>query len=495
MTTNYNAGLDSSDVKMSYAVEAAWATLPTTVFRQLRITAEDFTETKTRTRPLEINPSGYAQQAITTKVEAKGSFNFGLSFQTFDDFILGALNAANWSNFGSLVGAAGVISAVAASNELSDTGTGAFAQFVVGQKVRVSGFANAQNNGIFKVVSIAAGPPSTMVLASTNGTIAGGVLVNETPAGSVTIEAYSLVGVAGDLTITTGTNVLSSTTANKFANVVAGQWLQLTGFTNAANNGVFKVQTKTDTTHLVLENATNTQAFVTETPAGAAVSIFGNYAQNSNVVTTFSFEKQMASNLFLQYVGSYVSSVKLTMEVGKFVEGTFSFLVKGQQSATAEAGTAAPYIAPSGRIIDNIGGFSAFSINGAAPTAVLQSVELDISKQRSASQYGIGQATAVGMRRGTLQVDGKLSLFFKDFTYYQYFISEAGLGVSWQLTDSNGNAYVVTLPSITIMNPSIVAKGIDQDMVADFTLEGNPAPSTDPLYPLVTIQIDRLFVS
>lgn len=489
MTTQYNAGLDSSDVKLSYAKEAVWATIPTAVFTQIRITAEDFTESKTRVRPLEINPSGYAQHAITTKVDAKGSFNFGLSFQTFDDFILGALNAADWSNFGTIVEVGGDITAVAASNELTSTTADKFSTLNVGQKIELRGFTNAGNNGFATVSAVVTG-------ASPSVTLTGITLVNENPTGtSVTIYERSIVGVAGDITITNGTNVLSSTTANKFQNVVAGQWLQLTGFSNAANNGVFKVASKTDTTHLILENSTNTQAFVTETPALAAVKIFGQYAQNSNVVTTFSFEKQMASNLFLQYVGAYVSSLQLTMEVGKFVEGVFAFLVKGQASAISEAGTGAPNAANVNRIIDNIGGFSAFNVNGSAPQAVLQMVQLTVSKQRSASQYGIGSASAVGMRRGTLQVDGKLSLFFKDFTYYQDFITETDLGVSWQLTDNNGNAYVVTLPSISIMNPQIVAKGIDQDMVADFALEGNPAPSTNTLYPGVTIQIDALPVS
>jgi hypothetical protein len=60
------------------------------------------------------------------------------------------------------------------------------------------------------------------------------------------------------------------------------------------------------------------------------------------------------------------------------------------------------------------------------------------------------------------------------------------------MTDSVGNAYVVTLPAITLMNPAIVAKGIDQDIVADFEMEGNPALSTNALYPYITIQIDRL---
>lgn len=400
-TTGYNAGLDSSDLKISYATETAYAQIPAVVFQQLRVTAEDFTAEKQRTRPLEINPSGYAQHAITTQESAKGSINFGLSYGTFDDFIAGAMNSA-WS----------------------------------------------------------------------------------TP--------LAIASVAGDITITAGTSVLSSTTNGKFTGIVAGQWIRLEGFTNAANNGVFLVATKTDAQNLVLQNSTNTQEFVTETPAGTAVSIKGSFVRNSNVVTTFAIEKQLAAALFLQYAACYVSSLQLTMQVGKFVEGVMNFLVKGQASATTEAGTAPPTDAPQGRIFDNIGGFSAFAVNGAAPTAVLQSVELTVSKQRAASQYGIGSATAVGMRRGTLQVDGKLSLFFLDLTYFNDFVNEPDLGISFQLTDNLGNAYVFTLPAISIMNPSIVAKGIDQDIIADFTLEGNPAPASNTLYSGCTIQIDRL---
>jgi len=255
------------------------------------------------------------------------------------------------------------------------------------------------------------------------------------------------------------------------------------------NNGIWKVTAATGTL-LTLDNGG--VATTLETPALAAAKIRGSLVRNGIVVTTFAFQKQMAAALFLRYVGSYVSSLQLTMSVGKFVEGVLNFLVKGQTSSTSEAGTAPPTAAPTGRIIDNIGGFSMFKVNGTAPSAILQSVELTVSKQRSESQYGIGSASAVGMRRGTLQVDGKLSLFFLDFTYFDAFVNETDLGVSWRLTDNLGQAYVITLPSITIMNPSITAKGIDQDIVADFTLEGNPAPSTDAVYPNITIQIDRL---
>jgi hypothetical protein len=308
----------------------------------------------------------------------------------------------------------------------------------------------------------------------------------------VTVQVVSIRSTGGDITLTSGTGILSSTTSGKFTGIVAGQWLMLSGFTNAANNGAALVTAVTSGTSITLNNSTNTQAYVTETPTGAAVTLAGQYIQNSNVVTTYSFEKQFASALFFQYLGSYVSSLQLTFAVGKYCEGVINFLVKGQTASTTEAGTATPTIAPGGRIIDNISGFSSFAVNNAAPTSILQSAEITVSKQRSAAQYGIGSATAAGIRRGTLQVDGKLSLFFKDLVYYNDFVNEPDLGISFQLTDNVGNAYVITMPAITIMNPAIVAKGADQDIVADFVLEGNPAPSSNALYPLITIQIDRL---
>jgi hypothetical protein len=96
------------------------------------------------------------------------------------------------------------------------------------------------------------------------------------------------------------------------------------------------------------------------------------------------------------------------------------------------------------------------------------------------------------MRRGTFQVDGKLALFFANLTYYNDFVSETDLRISFQVQDNVGNAYVFTFPAASIMNPASVAKGIDQDIIADFSLEGNPALTTDPLFPNITMQVDRL---
>jgi hypothetical protein len=398
MTTQYNAGLDSSNVLISYAPETTWSVKPAVAFKQVRILSESFTTEKTRTRPLEINPSGQAAHAITTQQTAKGAFTFGLSFSTWDDFIAAALNSS-WS----------------------------------------------------------------------------------TP---LVIE-----GVSGDITANSGAGTITSTTGSKFTGISAGDWIRTLGFTNAANNGVWQVVAASGAS-LTLAGATG--VLVNETPGGTAAGVRASFVANSNTVTSFFVQKELTSSLYLQYPGSYPTSLALSMAVGKFVEGTMNFLVKNGVSAITDGSTGSQVAAPSGRIIDNIGGFSDFLVNGVAPAAVLQSVDLTISKERAASQYGIGSAAAVGMRRGTVQVEGKLSLFFSDFTYYNAFISETDMRISWVLEDNTGQAYVFTLPACTLMNPMIVAKGLDQDIIAEFTLEGNPALATDSLYPGITIQIDRL---
>ena len=55
-TTDYNAGIDSSDLVISTFPEAAWGDDPVDDFVAMRILSETLSETKTRNRPAEIEP-------------------------------------------------------------------------------------------------------------------------------------------------------------------------------------------------------------------------------------------------------------------------------------------------------------------------------------------------------------------------------------------------------------------------------------------------------
>ena len=73
-TTNFNAGLDSSDVTLGFKREASWGEIPSAgAVNLVRLRSEGFAGSKSRARPDEIRAEGDAAQAITHSVEASGS--------------------------------------------------------------------------------------------------------------------------------------------------------------------------------------------------------------------------------------------------------------------------------------------------------------------------------------------------------------------------------------------------------------------------------------
>jgi hypothetical protein len=115
-----------------------------------------------------------------------------------------------------------------------------------------------------------------------------------------------------------------------------------------------------------------------------------------------------------------------------------------------------------------------------------------VTKSNARQQFGVGNSAAQGFGRGTIGVGGKLDVYFKDFSTYLLYANETPNMFAVHLTDPTAPAsrYILTLPSITVMNPQITAGGPDTDLMANFTLEGNPAyvPLTTTLF---TIQIDK----
>ena len=90
------------------------------------------------------------------------------------------------------------------------------------------------------------------------------------------------------------------------------------------------------------------------------------------------------------------------------------------------------------------------------------------------------------MARGTIQVDGNISIYFTNFTLYDKYSSETDVALTFRLEDNTGAGYVFTMPQVSLMNPAIQAGGPDTDVLANFALEASQDPVTD-----CTIQIDK----
>lgn len=295
----------------------------------------------------------------------------------------------------------------------------------------------------------------------------------------------TIAGVAGDITVTITTNVLSSTTSNKFQNLVEGQWIELRGFTagSGANNGYYRIATKTNNQTLTLAGRTISS---TETPAGTAASVRNaGMLRNADMVKSYTIQNRFSSALFLRYAGSMIGGFSLSGSVGQEFRGAFNLVSRDEVSATTAAGNGTITAAPTGGFFDAVAAFGGVQVDDTALAAAVSSVSLNVSREGAGMDYGMGSALAQGARWGQVLVAGQIELFFKDFTQYALFKAETRSRISWRKRDPQGNSYIFTLPGANLMNPSIPVQGPNQAIMATFDIEGGNDMA------LAALQIDR----
>ena len=323
-----------------------------------------------------------------------------------------------------------------------------------------------------------------------------GGLINSTFSADLAIVSVTVdISAESTLPNLTGSG-FSSTEGTKWDNVVPGQWGRSSGWTtNASNNGIFRV-TAIDLTNdevQVSQTAGDGGAgLIDETSVASEVNIQGSFVRNGVAFRSFFFEKELAAALFLVYAGGYISDGNLTAQVGGFLEGTFNFLFESEASATSTDDPATSTAATSGRVIDTVTGFSNLEINDVLETAVVQGISWNVTKNNARAQFGLGAAEAQGMARGTIDMNGTMSVYFTSFTLYALYKAETDQLISFRALDDLGQGYIFTIPAATLMNPAIVAGGPDTDVVAEFEIEGNGPPASDVVYNGVIFQIDKI---
>jgi hypothetical protein len=321
-------------------------------------------------------------------------------------------------------------------------------------------------------------------------------LLNSSFSSDLAIQSVATTGIITtyDGTTTQLPNLTGAgfaTNGDLFNSVVAGQWIRVSGYGNA-NDGLYRV-TAVDAANdeiQVSQTAGNGANIIdADVSVAAEVNIQGSYVRNGVAFRSFYIEKQLSATLFLFYSGSYISDGNLTAQVGGFLEGSFNFLSASEASGSSTAGTGGPVAAPTGRVIDTVAGFSQLEVNDTAIAAVVQGISWNVTKNNARAQYGLGQADAQGMARGTIDVSGTMSVYFTDFTLYTLYKNETDQIVSFAALDDLGQGYIFTLPGVTLMNPQVVAGGPDTDVVSEFELEGNGGSG---VYDGVIMQIDKI---
>ena len=151
---------DTNRVAMKYVKESTFGTTPgSPTMTTVRLTGESLKQATATTKSQEIRSDRQVPDVVRTGINVEGDINFELSpggggtAGPFDDFIASAVQASAW--------AADVVStgtyAVGSSTTITRA-TGSFVTdgLVAGTWVKTSGFVNAVNNTILRVVTVAA---------------------------------------------------------------------------------------------------------------------------------------------------------------------------------------------------------------------------------------------------------------------------------------------------------------------------------------------------
>jgi len=303
---------------------------------------------------------------------------------------------------------------------------------------------------------------------------------------------------AGTLTITATAGAFTTTNL-----LIPGQFIKLYAAGSSANSGIARVVTVA-ASQLTLDCFSGSTPAVALAAAMGACTIKGSCLRNGTTVNTFTFEKQFTSALFLRYAGAFATGGSLDVGVGSFLTGTLAFLNKAQTTDTAGLSGATYTAAPNRTVINSISGIGTVwrGVNTgttpntpAAITGVVSKLGIKWNKESAAAQFGIGSSSAQGIRSGKNLTTGTMSTYFHDFALYNQFINEQSGPISFYAIDGDPTAsqtqgYMITICNATIMNPKVVAGGPNQDVSADFEIEGNPDISSTQIFGGKTIQID-----
>ena len=295
--------------------------------------------------------------------------------------------------------------------------------------------------------------------------------------------ALAIDGAAGDISTVASGNKLTSTTASKFTNIAAGQFIRLYGFTagGGANNGIYRVAAKTSDQDITLAGKTVTN----ETPTGTAAKVRGSMLRNGDLIMSVYLQKKLASNRFFRYPAALLASMSLQGGLGQAFTGSFNVMAQQEMFNATDGSTGAHTAAPSGGFFDGVTNFGGVQLNDTAIGSVVQSVSLQLNREGAAMDYGMGSAAAQGGRWGQINPGGSIEMLFKDEATWLLFKNETQRLISWTMTDPQGNAYAVSLPASVILNGSPQAGGPNQTVRQVFTIEGAQDLSTH------CIQIDR----
>lgn len=452
---------DANRMQLAYVAETIWGETPSSpTMTKLRVLSESLDVGQRYTRSNEIRDDRMTDALIKVAQETGGGLDFELSWGAFDPFIAAAL-FSTWQNQPEISG--GDVSQVTASSDTLTVASGG-ASYKDGHLVRLTGFGESANSGVFEVASSTA---TTVVLTSSSG-----VVDESSPPSTARIKVVGFAGTSGDI-VADASGLTSTALDFTTLGLTAGQWIKIgggtagTGFATTANNGWARVSSIA-ANDLDLDDLPT--GWTADAGSGKTIRVWvGDYVRVGTTRTSFTLEKgalAQATPTYISYRGMVPNSLALTLDAGAMVRGSLGFQGKdGSLSTTAldaspdDAVSYAPFNA-----VANVGRLAIDGVAAGAPSYV-RSLAVSVGNNLR-GHNAVGTLGRADVRAGDADVSGRLSAYFGDKTLYETYLNGTESRLDCRL-ERDGRALVVTLPRVRFETGSVQARGRNQDVMAE----------------------------
>lgn len=287
----------------------------------------------------------------------------------------------------------------------------------------------------------------------------------------VTVTATTISAAASD-------NSFNSS-ASGFGSFAVGQWVKVGGFATAANNGWFKILTKT-TAKITVNGGT----LVNESATPSVTIKMGAQILNGTTLTSFSIEKLFSdlTNIFEVTRGAVINQGSISTAADALMTGSFDLMSKLPASATATIGTSYT-AAPTNSIMSGVESLTGV-LEGQASISI-NSMSFQVNNNMG-GRLICGALGPQSFRMGSINATGTVVMYFETSAVMNKYLAFTSTSLAFIVVDGAGNSYVVDFPKIKFTSGQRVAGGQNQDIMASMAFEAFREPTES-----VTIRIAR----
>jgi len=311
-----------------------------------------------------------------------------------------------------------------------------------------------------------------------------------------TVYGHRGVGAVFDGTVS-GQNTITAasapTGASAFTLLKKGQFLLLSGFSNAANNIPVQISRTTapTSTVLVLEGTP-----LANGANGAACRVASSRISNGTIKMSVAIERQFTDIAqIIPFSGAMVDQLTFDYAAGDFLMVSATW--KGKKGAAMVTSTqlAAAAAAQTYGEMSGVTGVSKLQRDGTTLTETLLKMQISIANGLR-EQLGLGILGAAGMGAGDVEVTGTQEAYLQDGTRFGLYVNNTPFGSTIAALDSSNNGYVIQVPRCVFKdaNPGGGAGNADVTDPGAFEAEWDRSQTAGSGYDK-TIFIDRIGVA